>query len=275
MTQKDEEDYKNITFCRFCEKKIKSDKVRDHCHLTGRYRGPAHKTCNINVKQKDSNFIQFIFHKFSNYDCHMFFRKLVDKKKDKVKFKFIPKTNEEYISVKYGCIRFIDSSGFFSSSLGSLVKTLVDNSHKTLKDFEEIIVDNDEILNIVNEIKILITEDKYKNDSIKGLKKDYPDKINEIEEVLFDYMGVKDLKMLKTGFPDKWKYLTEKLAYPYEYFNSIEDYQKPVDNLKKEYFSSRLQNKCPDDEEIERTEEIIKIFDIKNGQELTEINFKR
>ena len=109
MTQKNEEDYKNNNICRFCEKNIESDKVRDHCHLTGKYRGPAHNVCNINVKQKDSNFIPFAFHNFSNYDCHMFFKKLVDLKKDKVKFKIIPKTNEEYIAVKYGCIRFIDS----------------------------------------------------------------------------------------------------------------------------------------------------------------------
>ena len=43
-----------------------------------------------------------------------------------------------------------------------------------------------------------------------------------------------DLKKLKIGFPDKGKYLTKKFAYPYEYFNSIEDYQKPVNDLKKE-----------------------------------------
>ena len=83
-------------------------------------------------------------------------------------------------------------------------------------------------------------------------------------------MGENDLKILKTGFPDKWKYLTKKLAYPYEYFNSIDDYQKPVDNLVEKDFFSKLKKKCPDDEEIERTKEIIKIFDIKNGEQLTE-----
>ena len=87
-------------------------------------------------------------------------------------------------------------------------------------------------------------------------------------------MGENDLKILKTGFPDKWKYLTKKLAYPYEFFNCIEDYQKPVDNLKKEDFFSKLKNKCPADEEIERTKKIIKMFDIKNGEELTEIYLK-
>ena len=93
MTRKDEEDYRNSNNCRFCEKNIESDKVKDHCPLTGDYRGPAHSKCNINVTQDQSNFIPFIFHNFSNYDCHMFFQKLVDKKNDKVKFDIIPKTN--------------------------------------------------------------------------------------------------------------------------------------------------------------------------------------
>ena len=118
--------------------------------------------------------------------------------------------HEEYTSVTYGCIFFIDSYRFFSSSLHSLVKTLVDNSHKTLKDLEEEIVDNDEILNIVNETNI-IKEDRYNNDSIKVLKKDYPNKIIKLEEALLDYIGENDLKNFKTEIPDnKWKYLTKK-----------------------------------------------------------------
>ena len=206
-------------------KKILSDKVKDHCHLTGKYRGPAHTKSNINVTQKQSNFIPFLFHNFSNYDCHMFFKKLVDKKKDQVDFEIIPKTNEECISVTYGCIRFIDSYRFLSSSLDSIVKTIVDNSHKTLKNLKEI-VDNNEILNIINEI---IEEDK----TIKDLKKDYPNEIKNLVEALLNYMGENDLRILKKGFPDKWNNLTKKLAYPYEYFNSIDDYQKPVNNLEK------------------------------------------
>ena len=58
-----------------------------------------------------------------------------------------------------------------------------------MKDFEEEIVDNYEMLNIFNEIKMLVTEDIYKHDSIRDLKKDYPDKINEIEKTLPDHMG--------------------------------------------------------------------------------------
>ena len=53
-------------------------------------------------------------------------------------------------------------------------------------------------------------------------------------------MGENDLKIWKTGFLDKWKYLTKDLAYPYEYFNSVDDYQKDVDNLRQEHFFSKL-----------------------------------
>ena len=210
MTHEDEEKYKNNIICRFCEKEILSNKVRDHCHLTGKNRGPAHNTCNINVRQADSNFIPFAFHNFSNYDCHMFFKRLVDLKKDKVKFEIIPKTNEEYITVKFGCIIFIDSYRFLSDSLDKLVKNL---------DEEDFII-------------------------------------------------------LKKEFPDKGQYLNKKLAYPYQYFNCIDDYKKPVDNLKKEDFFSKLKNDYPDDDEIERTKEILKLFNIKDGKELTRLYCK-
>ena len=220
----------------------------------------------MNVTQDQTTFIPFIFHNFSKYDCHMLFEKLVDMKKDEVKFDIIPKANGEYILVTYGCGRFLDSYRFLSSSLDSLVKTLVDNSNKTLKDLYEEIV-NDEILSFVDEI---VEENK----TIKDLKKDYPDKIKNLEKALLNYMGQNDLKILKTEFPNKWKYLIKKLAYPFEYFNSIDDCQKPVDNLKKEDLFSKLKNSYPDDKEIERTKEIIKKFNIENGEDLTEVYLK-
>ena len=69
---------------------------------------------------------------------------------------------------------------------------------------------------------------------------------------------------MKTEFPDKWKYSTRKVAFPYEFFNSIVDYQKPVDILRKEHFFGKLKNGYTDDEEIERTMDIIKRFNIEN-----------
>ena len=132
MTKENEEDYKNNNFCRFCEKEILSGKVRDHCLLIDKYKGPAHNTCNINVKQKYSSFIPFAFHNFS-YDCHMFSKRLVDLKKDKVKLNIIPKTDEKYISVSSGCFRFIDSYRFLSESLDNKAKKLDEDDFKILK----------------------------------------------------------------------------------------------------------------------------------------------
>ena len=124
----------NRKSCRFCEKEIISDKVRDHCHLTGKFRGPAHSICNINITQQQIKVIPFIFHIFSNYDCHMIFlKKIVDLQNDKVKSRVIPKINVDYISVTYGCIRFSDSYRFISESLDTLVKNLEEDDFVILK----------------------------------------------------------------------------------------------------------------------------------------------
>ena len=91
---------------------------------------------------------------------------------------------------------------------------------------------------------------------------------------LVENLDEDDFKILKKKFPDKWQYLNKNLAYSYEYFNSIEDYQKPVDNLKKGDFFSKLKNDYRDDEEKERTKQIIKLFNIKSEKELTKLYFK-
>ena len=61
------------------------------------------------------------------------FKKLIDKKPDNINLNVIPKTNEEYISVTYGCIKFIDSYRFLQSGLDELVKTLNEKDFEILK----------------------------------------------------------------------------------------------------------------------------------------------
>ena len=130
-TEVDEKDYRNIFIYFFCEKEYICDKIRDQCQLTEEYRGPAHSKSNINVKQSQNIFIPITFHSFFNYDCHLFFKKLVEKN-DKAKFDIIPRSKEKFISITYICIRLIDYYRFLPSSLYKSVETLVDNSHKTL-----------------------------------------------------------------------------------------------------------------------------------------------
>ena len=129
------------------------------------------------------------------------------------------------------------------------------------------IFDNNEIFNIVIEIG---EEDR----TFEDLTKDYTDKIEKLEEALLNYTGENDLKLLKTEFPDNWIDLTRKLAYPYEYLKSVVEYQKTVNNLQKQDSSSKMKNKCPTDKQLERTKEIIKLFIIRKGRELTRLFIK-
>ena len=53
MTDEDIINYNNCSTCHICNKEITHrDKVRDHCHFTGKFRGPAHNKCNINFNLK-------------------------------------------------------------------------------------------------------------------------------------------------------------------------------------------------------------------------------
>ena len=73
MTAKDKIDYKKATICHICERGIPKEgddprfkKVRDHCHLTGKFRGAAHSMCNL--KYRLPKFYPVIFHNLSGYD---------------------------------------------------------------------------------------------------------------------------------------------------------------------------------------------------------------
>ena len=133
MTVEDEANFKNKNICRFCDKDISIDKVSDHCHLTGKYKEPAHNNCYINFTQRQSSFIPLVFHNFSNYGCHLFFKQLFDEKNDKVKFKSVLITNEEYVTTTTGCKRYIDNYHFLSKGLNELVKNLDNVDFKNFK----------------------------------------------------------------------------------------------------------------------------------------------
>ena len=50
-----------------------------------------------------------IFHNLSGNESHPFFKEIVARKDPKVQLKVIPKTNEKITSIKYGCLKFIES----------------------------------------------------------------------------------------------------------------------------------------------------------------------
>ena len=140
----------------------------------------------------------------------------------------------------------------------------------------EEIVANDKILNFVDESRTIIKGDRYVNGFIKDLKKDYSDKSEKLEETLLDLMGEIDPKTMRTDFSDnKWKSLTKTLADPNEFAIVLTIIKKRVDNLKKKAFFSKLKKDYPNDEEVEQTKEVIKKINIKTGEELTQLYFKK
>ena len=218
MTPENKIDFQNSKVCWLCDKKFEvclnqenckqkkceCKKVRDHDHLSGKFRGAAHKICSLNVQQDKSNFVPVLFHNFSGYDCHLIFEKCISKAFElgfqKHHIKIIPKTIENFISLQIGCLRFLDSYRFLQSSLDKLAQSL-------------------------NDFPIM--------------------KSQQLDDSL----------------------LLKKLAYAYEYF-SESNFDQPLD-LKKEHFYSTLKQSYPPQQEIDRTFEIIKKYNIKTGKELT------
>ena len=154
MTREDRMTYKKATHCHICEEEIDEEtedrKVRDHCHLTGKFRGAAHNMCNL--KFKIPKFYPVIFHNLSGYDSHLFIKNLG---KSEGKIDCIPNNEEKYISFTKEIIvdkfideekkevevkrkiRFIDSFKFMATNLDSLVKNLPKDSFKNLTEFYE------------------------------------------------------------------------------------------------------------------------------------------
>ena len=111
-----------------------SIRVRDHCHITGKFRGAAHQDCNINLKI--TNRVPVIFHNFRGYDSHLIIKELGNFDVDVTG---IPNGLEKYMAfIINKNLIFIDSIQFMNSSLDILVKTLNDSDFKKLsKEFKD------------------------------------------------------------------------------------------------------------------------------------------
>ncbi|XP_070529802.1 uncharacterized protein [Cardiocondyla obscurior] len=177
FTQDELENFNKATHCHICEKPFVLDdiRVRDHCHLTGRYRGPAHSNCNINYM--NSNCIPIVFHNLSGYDAHFIIKEIATAYEGTIEL--LPITKEKYISFtknvksttdnRNNCIklRFIDSFKFLNTSLEKLASFL---SKDKLR------VSRYEFSNLTNENFDLLTR--------KGVfPYEYVDSIEKLEDV--------------------------------------------------------------------------------------------
>ena len=147
FNEEDKKQFNKASDCWICGEELGNDRVRDHCHFTGRYRGPAHNSCNLKYRKPKS--VSVFFHNLTGYDSHLFIKKLgsPDKKEN---IDCIPNNEEKYISFsktiitgqytnKKGEVKnktfkivFKDSLKFMSSSLGALVNNLPKDAFKNL-----------------------------------------------------------------------------------------------------------------------------------------------
>ena len=74
MTNENNENFKNFTNCWICDNDYIDTDVRDHCHIFRKYKGSAHRDCNIKIKL--SHKISIVFHNLKYYDSHLIMQEL-------------------------------------------------------------------------------------------------------------------------------------------------------------------------------------------------------
>ena len=129
--------YDNSILCHICNEELGEDRVRDHCHLSGKFIGAAHEISNLNYTVPQ--FFPAVFHNLSGCDSHLFIKTLGNSEGDiscipnneenNISFtkqvivdKFVNKERKE-VNVKRE-LRLIDILRFMGSSLDMLSSNL-------------------------------------------------------------------------------------------------------------------------------------------------------
>ena len=145
MTEENEIDFQKATKCHICDQQYtdKDIRVKDHCHITGEFRGSAHQDCNLKLRIKPATIkIPVLFHNLRGYDSHFIMQQIGEIAKKHVyknnrgeechmNIDCIPNNMEKYMAFMLGNhLVFLDSFQFMSSSLDNLTKNLPDDAFK-------------------------------------------------------------------------------------------------------------------------------------------------
>ena len=151
LTDKEINLYERKKVCHICkgsfcyDKNKKSqynlyDKVRDHCHYNGKFRGAAHNISNLRYKEPKK--IPIVFHNGSTYDYHFIIKQLAEDFKGQ--FEYLGENTEKYITFSVPIkkddnskkitykLNFIDSYRFMQSKLSDLLDNLSEINKKRM-----------------------------------------------------------------------------------------------------------------------------------------------
>ena len=143
MTEENKLDFESAKYCHICKNRYSEEDicVRDHCHITGKYRGSAHQDCNLKLLLSPTNIqIPVFFHNLRGYDSHLIMQQIGEIAKKHVyknkkgeecqmDINCIPNNMEKYMAFMLGKhLLFLDSFQFMSSSLDNLTKNLPDDA---------------------------------------------------------------------------------------------------------------------------------------------------
>ena len=120
ISEKEKNDFKNAKSCHICNNEYKKEDapVRDHCHVTGKYRGSAHANCNFRLTHK----IYVIFYNLRGYDSHLIMQEIRKFNKD---INVIPNNMKKYMTFMIGNLIFTDSFHFMNQRLSNVVNNLL------------------------------------------------------------------------------------------------------------------------------------------------------
>ena len=238
LIPEEKKDYDDQKVCYICKKEFdnndndkKQQKVRDHCHYTGKYRGAAHNICNLRYKIPQE--IPVVFHNGSTYDYHFIIKELV--KEYKGNFECLGENTEKYVifsvpikknienkdlEITYK-IKFIDSYRFMSPSLSKLVDNLSEGIHynkcvncKSNLDYVRITKNEKLLLKCFN--CDIYYKKKFNKDLIKKFKNTYSFCNNDLNKFIL---------VLRKG------------VYPYEYMDSWEKFNETSLPIKEDFYS--------------------------------------
>jgi hypothetical protein len=119
LSETEKKAFQEATLCHICHGELGNDTVRDHCHVTGKFRGAAHSSCNLNFRLRER--IPVFFHNLKGYDAHHM--NAIGRFKHR-KINCIPQNHEKYISFSLGRLDFVDTFQFMSTSLDKLSTNL-------------------------------------------------------------------------------------------------------------------------------------------------------